>query len=179
MTGQSFSLIPFPAPNLPEITITGTISRQNGVLALHYSLAGNIEAVLLPPPSEQPRRKDELWKTTCFEFFLAINDQPQYWEFNMSPSGDWNIYHMDSYRRIGFREETSIPRLPFEGWEEAEAFILDAAVDLTPVLPADQCVQVGITAIVRAKDSSETYWALRHPASHADFHLKESFICSV
>ncbi|MBN2118673.1 MAG: hypothetical protein JW730_19020 [Anaerolineales bacterium] len=69
MTEQSFSLIPFPTPNLPEITITGTIARQNGVLALQYSLAGKIGDVFLPPPSARPIRKNELWKTTCFEFF--------------------------------------------------------------------------------------------------------------
>ncbi len=112
MTECSFSLIPFTAPNIPSISITGKISLQNNIITLHYLLAGKIEEILLPTKSMNPTRKDELWKMTCFEFFLAIKDQPQYWEFNMSPSGDWNVYHMDAYRRIGFREETSIQRLP-------------------------------------------------------------------
>jgi hypothetical protein len=176
MTGQSFSLIPFPVPNIPLINITGRISLQNNILALHYSLAGNIETVFLPPTSVSPSRKDELWKTTCFEFFLAIKDRPEYWEYNMSPSGDWNVYRMDAYRRIGFREERSIQRLQVEAWEEADLFHLNAAVDLNPIFQQDDHVEVGITAVIQTKDGNESYWALAHPAPHPDFHLRESFI---
>ncbi|HEX9331661.1 MAG TPA: DOMON-like domain-containing protein [Anaerolineales bacterium] len=179
MTGQSFSLIPFPAQSIPEITITGQISRQNNLLALHYSLAGNLAAVFLPPALLNPSRKDELWKTTCFEFFLAIKDQPQYWEFNLPPSGDWNVYQMDAYRRINFREEASIQRLQFEVRKEAELFILSAAVNLSSIIHESQILEVGITAIIHTQDHNETYWALVHPAPQADFHLRESFICSL
>ena len=175
MTEQSFSLIPFPAPNVPEITITGTIARQNGVLTLHYSLAGNIADIFLPSLSAHPGRKDGLWQTTCFELFLAVKDQPGYWEFNMSPSGDWNVYRMDAYRRIGFREETSIQRLPFEVRKTAGTFTLDLAVDLTRILHIDQRLEVGVTAVIQTRDGSATYWALNHPASQADFHRRESF----
>ena len=176
MKDHSFSLIPFPAPDPPTISITGKISLQKNILTLQYSLAGEIEDVLLPSTSLNPTRKDELWKSTCFEFFVAIKDQSQYWEFNMSPSGDWNIYHMEAYRRVGFREETSIQQLPFEGQSEAGVFHLNGQVDLHPILEPDQFLELGITAIVQVKDGRETYWALTHPASIPDFHLRESFI---
>ncbi|RPJ26905.1 MAG: DOMON-like domain-containing protein [Chloroflexi bacterium] len=179
MTKQSFSLIPFSAPDLPDVIVTGDISRQNNLLALHYSLAGKIEDVLLPSASARPSRKDELWKTTCFEFFLAVKDQPQYWEFNISPSGDWNAYYMHGYRRVGFREETSIQRLPFEVREEAGAFVLDIAVDLTPILRENQLLELGVTAVIQTRDGNETYWALAHPALQPDFHLRESFILAL
>src|SRR6266508_6926807 len=176
MTERSFSLIPFTAPNIPSISITGKISLQNNIITLHYLLAGNIEEILLPTKSIKPTRKDELWKITCFEFFLAIKDQPQYWEFNMSPSGDWNVYHMDAYRRIGFREETSIQRLPFDVQNEVGVFQLNALVDLPPILQPGQLLEFGITAVIQTMGGNETYWALSHPASIADFHLRESFI---
>lgn len=179
MTERSFSLIAFPAPEIPDISITGEISLQKNVFHLGYSVTGKIEDVFLPPASVTSKRKDELWKTTCFEFFLAIKDQPQYWEFNMSPSGDWNVYHMEAYRRIGFREETSIQRLPFEVRSEAVEFHLDALVDLDPILPPGQLLEIGITAIIQTTDSYETYWALTHPAPFADFHLRESFILAL
>jgi hypothetical protein len=179
MTEQSFALIPFPAPTIPQIAITGTISHQNNLLVLHYSVAGNIEEILLPSPSAHPSRRDELWKSTCFEFFLSIKDQPQYWEFNLSPSGDWNIYRMDAYRRVGFREETSIQRLPFEVRNEAGALHLETAVDLSPILPQSQPLDVGITAVLQTRDRDETYWALAHPAPQADFHLREGFILAL
>jgi hypothetical protein len=177
--GQAFSLIPFPAPTIPEITITGNISRQNNLLALHYSLAGNLADIFLPSPAMPASRKDELWKTTCFEFFLGIKEQPQYWEFNISPSGDWNAYHMDAYRRVGFREEMSIQRLQLEAREEAGRFTLVTSVDLKPILRADQLLEVSITAVIQSREGNETYWALLHPASYADFHLRESFILAL
>ena len=114
MTELPFSLIPFLDANVPDITIKGKILRQNNLLTIHYALTGKIKDIFLPSPSVNPTRKDDLWKTTCLEFFLAIKDLSQYWEFNLSPSGDWNVYYMAAYRRIGFREETSIQWLQFE-----------------------------------------------------------------
>ena len=176
MTIQSFSLIPFPDPDTPNIKIKGQVARQNNLLTIHYALAGKIEGIFLPSPSHNPTRKDDLWKTTCFEFFLAIKDLPQYWECNISPSGDWNVYHMDAYRRFGFREETSIQQLKFETRRTKNGLMLDAAMDLNPIIRVGQILEVGVTAVIQTKEGSETYWALTHPAPEADFHLRESFI---
>ena len=176
MSEQSFSLICFPAAQIPDISITGHISLVKNTAHLHYSLTGSIEEILLPSVSINPGRKDDLWKSTCFEFFLAIKDHPQYWEFNLSPSGDWNVYHMDEYRRIGFREETSIHRLPFEFQKEAGELTLGARVDLNPLLQPNQFLVFGMTAVIQTLGHAETFWALAHPAPVADFHLRESFI---
>ena len=176
MNEQSFSLLPFPALNLPGVAITGRISLQNNLLSVHYTLDGNIDDILVPPLSPNPSRKDELWKATCFEFFVAVKDQPGYWEFNMSPSGDWNAYRMEAYRRIGFREELGISQLPFAFKRESERYLLDVSVDLRPILQPRQELQVAITAILRAQDGSESFWALVHPAPAPDFHLRDSFI---
>ena len=175
MTVRSFSLLPFPAPRIPAISITGTLSFQRNIVELHYSVAGKIEHIFLPAPSLGPGRKDELWKMTCFELFLAMKGQPEYWEFNLSPSGDWNIYRMDAYRRLGFREEASIPRLPFTVRPEEGALHLNALIDLTPILEAGQFLEFGIAAVIQTKDRNETYWALSHPAPEPDFHLRKSF----
>src|SRR4026207_875348 len=102
-------------------------------------------------------RKGGLWQKTCFDFFLAIRGEPQYWEFNMSPAGDWNAYRMDSYRRIGFREETAILRLPFEVWNEGGIFHLNVLVDLQPILQPNRSLEFGITAVIQTTDRNETY----------------------
>jgi hypothetical protein len=176
MIEQSCKLIPFPAPGIPAISLTGNLSLQDHILTLSYSLTGNLKEVLLPPISAEPARKDELWKGTCFEFFLAVKDQPGYWEFNLSPSGDWNAYRMDAYRRIGFRNETGLTKLPFAMKTRADGYWLNVTLDLTPIVPPEQDLQMAITAIIQTKDGNETYWALAHPAPYADFHLRESFI---
>lgn len=176
MIEQAFALIPFPAADIPPISLSGRLLLENHVLTLHYSLIGNTDFVLLPPASLTPRRRDELWKGTCFEFFLAINDQPAYWEFNMSPSGDWNVYRMDGYRRVGFREEPAVSRLSFEFGREPSGYSLDVSVDLTPIVAPGSKMLVAIAAIIQNHDGNETYWALAHPAPHADFHSRDSFI---
>ncbi len=176
MSEQTFSLIPFADPHLPEIRITGSISRKRNDLSVRYELTGNIDSLSLPEPSAQPARKDELWKFTCLEFFMAVPDQPEYWEFNMSPSGNWNVYHMDAYRRISFREETLIQRLPLSVRKETGCVSIDATVDLNPIVKAEDLLRVGITSIIQTKEGYETYWALTHPEVQADFHIRESFI---
>jgi hypothetical protein len=175
MTEQAFGLVPFPAPKLPVIAITGKVSFQNDILSLDYVLSGDITHILFPPVSHASSRKDELWKATCFEFFLAREAQPGYWEFNLSPSGDWNVYRMDAYRRIGFQQETKVARLPFEIKRESGAYSLHVSVDLAPIIGSEPELQLGVTVVIQTNDGNETYWALTHPAPNADFHLRESF----
>jgi hypothetical protein len=173
---QHFSLIPLRDPKVPDITIEGNILRQNNLFSIHFALTGKVEDILFPIPTINPMRKDALWKNTCFEFFLAVKYSPQYWEFNMSPSGDWNAYHIEAYRRIGFREEILIQQLPFQVQKDVNGLVLDAFVDLNPIIQVKQDLEIGITTIIETKDGNETYWALVHPAPQADFHLRESFI---
>ena len=176
MIEQSFALIPFPAPDIPALSVTGKLSLDKHLLMLKYSLSGNIEEVLLPLVSLTPTRKDQLWKATCFEFFLAIKDQPGYWEFNMSPSGDWNAYRMDVYRRVGFRQENTISQLLFEFRRRLDGYLLDVSVDLASLIEPGDELEMAVTAILQTRNGSETYWALAHRASQPDFHLRESFI---
>lgn len=176
MTEHHFSLVAFPDVEIPDITITGKVARQNNTLTIRCFIRGETETILLPEPSSHPSRQDDLWRATCLEFFLAFPEEPSYWEFNMSPSGDWNIYHMDEYRRVGFRQETLMERLPFSVQEEAGCILVEASVDLNPITSREHPVQVGIASVIQTKDGHETYWALFHPQSQADFHTRESFI---
>lgn len=172
---KTFKLIPYPAQNIPSIETTGTVARINNQIALHYALHGEIDCILFPAPFSIPARKDDLWRATCFEFFIAIQDQPQYWEFNMSPSGNWNVYAMDAYRQINMREEPAFPQLPFEFRKTNDKVLLDISVDLNPILQLESALEIGVTTIIQTNDSNESYWALAHSGPHADFHLRDSF----
>jgi hypothetical protein len=136
-----------------------------------------VNDILIPAPSD-PTRTDNLWQTTCFEFFLAVPDHPGYWEFNMSPSSEWNAYRMEEYRRVGFREEFAIQQLLFEFKKDKTSSSLAITVDLTPIIPDDQMIELGITAVIETKDGQETFWALAHPETplDPDFHLRDSFL---
>jgi len=174
---KAFKLIPYPAENIPSIEITGTVTLQDNILSIHYSLHGEKNNILLPEPSISSRKHD-LWRTTCFEFFIAPKDQSQYWEFNMSPSGNWNVYAMDAYRQVNMREEAAFTQLPFEFRKMNAEIFLDISVDLNPILQPESILGIGITTIIQTADSNESYWALAHPGQQADFHLRDSFIMS-
>ena len=171
----AFKLIPFPAEELPKINITGEIERKDNHLSIHYQISGEIDQILFPAQSASPSRKDDLWKATCFEFFIAIEDRPQYWEFNMSPSSDWNVYVMDAYRQVNMREETEFTELPFDFKVTNEIISLNMSVDLNSITQPKMDIDIGVTAIIQTKDGQETYWALSHPSQQADFHQRESF----
>jgi hypothetical protein len=157
LTRPSFSLIPFSVQGAPDITIKGKVARQSNTFYVQYVLAGNLGNIFLPSLNANPARNDELWRTTCFEFFIAIKSTSQYWEFNMSPSGDWNIYVMDAYRQVNMREETRIKRFPFEVQKGADSLSLEVAINLDSIITSEKLIKVGITAVIQAKNGRETY----------------------
>lgn len=179
MMQHPFELVPFSEPGIPKVRITGNVVREGSAITVQYSLSGNIVEVLLPAVTPQPVRKENLWLATCFEFFLAIPGQPQYWEFNFSPSGDWNAFHMDAYRRIGFREEGLVQNPCLEIKNGIDAFRLESSFDLSQILDSNTQMQAGVTSVIQTHHGQETYWALTHPRPQADFHLRDSFLLTL
>jgi hypothetical protein len=179
MRQKRFELVPFPDLEIPDIKITGNVFRDGNLLTVQYSLSGKIEQVLFPNVHPRPGRKDKLWLVTCFEFFLALPGQPQYWEFNLSPAGDWNAFHMDAYRRIGFRQEESIQNPEIKLANDIDCFKLDATIDLDPIFTSETKIQAAVTSVIQTRQGHETYWALVHPQPQADFHLRESFLLTL
>ncbi len=175
----SFNLIPYPAENLPQIKITGDIERAGTQISACYTLSGEIHSVLFPAPSIPSTRKHDLWKATCFEFFIAPTGQSQYWEFNLSPSGNWNVYHMDAYRQVNMREEEKVTDLPFTFHKTDAQASLEISVNTASFLPMSQKLEVGIAAIIQSHDKAETYWALNHPNPQADFHHRDGFVMTL
>jgi hypothetical protein len=176
MKQQTFSLQPFPTQeDLPDINITGNISRDSHQLTINYQLTGNLKQILSPPPVETPTRQHELWRNTCFEFFLSIKNSQSYWEFNLSPAGNWNIYHFDGYRQ-GMVEETAFSQLPFNLHHQSDSLTLSLELDLAKIIPENLGLDIAITTVIKQHNHHLTYWALTHQGVEADFHLRESFI---
>ncbi|MDH6056344.1 DOMON-like domain-containing protein [Umezakia ovalisporum] len=176
MTNQTFALKPFVAgESLPNVQITGSIARYANQLSLRYQILGDLKPVIIPRLSDTRGRKDELWENTCFEFFLGIVDSTEYWEFNLSPAGHWNVYHFDGYRR-GMQEETAFEFLPFSIEEQSHSLTVILDVDLGKIIADNQVIDVGITSVILCVDNQLSYWALTHEGGEADFHLRDSFI---
>ncbi|QLE41575.1 DOMON-like domain-containing protein [Nostoc sp. C052] len=176
MNNQIFSLQPFPSTkSLPNLKITGNISRNANQLAIYYSLGGDLKEIAISSPSNAPSRKYELWEDTCFEFFLGIKDSQRYWEFNLSPAGHWNVYRFDGYRQ-GMQEEIAFEKLPFSVQNQTDALVLALDVDLDKIISANQEIEIGITTVIKYRVGEVTYWALTHRGVEADFHRRDSFI---
>lgn len=173
-----FSLRPFADPNQSlNLAITGTVTCGDSRLALDYELRG-LRAVMIPPLAPTPARKDQLWEGTCFEFFLRVKDSSQYWEFNLSPAGHWNVYHFDGYRQ-GMQLELALTSLPFRVQRQSDTLLLALKLDLTQLVQVDQPLEMAISAVITLREGQNTYWALRHPGAQADFHQPESFTIQV
>jgi hypothetical protein len=177
MKGRGFFLKPFPAAAcfLPQVKITGTVGRQGGLLCLEYELLGLTAAIAIPAPAVVPARRDGLWKETCFEFFLGLEESDRYWEFNFTPAGHWNVYSFETYRQ-GMREEQAFASLPFSVHIHPEALHLVVKLELERITVPDQSLKAGISAVVKSIQGDCTYWALTHPGPQADFHRRDSFI---
>ena len=129
----------------------------------------------MPLPVPAPSRRDRLWEATCVELFLARRGSPGYWEVNLSPSGDWNVYRFDAYRE-GMREEKALSALPIRTIRGPAALRLHLDLALDELLRAEDALEAGVSAVLGHRGGGRTYWALAHCGPRPDFHLRESFL---
>jgi hypothetical protein len=176
---QSFALWPFsPLNPQMDLKIIGAIGRGQHRLRISYELRGQLAAVAIPAPGDLPARRHGLWEETCFEFFLAAKHSPRYWEFNLSPAGHWNVYRFAAYRQ-GVKEEMAFTSLPVSLRPEPDSVRLALDLNLDPIIPADQPLEVGIAAVIQLAGGGLTYWALTHGGPQPDFHRRDSFIVAL
>jgi hypothetical protein len=178
MNETCFVLFPFERSILrstvSNLQISGRILRVENTLTLDFRLCSPVGEILIPDRAETPLRQDDLWQSTCFECFLAAKGRPQYWEFNLSPAGHWNVYRF-THPRQGMTEEVAFTALPFECRFTPLGLSLVWSVDLGRIIPADQALEIGVTAVLEHRNRQKSYWALSHPGLEADFHRRDSF----
>jgi hypothetical protein len=179
MREHRFRLLPSDTSSaLPGLTLGGSLTRQGKGLTIHYVLAGALEAVRIPPPARPPARCDGLWERTCFEFFLAVPGEESYWEFNLSPSGDWNVYRLAGYRQ-GLTPEATYPDLEIDIRRESGALHLNLACDLPPPALQHPSLEVAVCAVIEQQNRMLSYWALAHPGPEPDFHRRDGFLITL
>ena len=124
--------------------LRGSIKRlDQGILALDYELLAPADQLIWPCSTASPERRDQLWQSTCLELFIAQPNEPPYWEINLSPSGDWNIYQLDGYRQ-GLQAEPAIQRISLSSDSAADRHQLQATIELPAAL--SQAAQLWLEA---------------------------------
>jgi len=117
---------------------------------------------------------DRLWEDTCLELFLGTEDSVHYWEFNLSPSGNWNVYRFTGYRE-GMGEEPAIASLPYDVRKDPEALVLTAEIELGKIVPPGKGLAATAAAVIRTTDGGKSHWAPAHPSAYPDFHRRDGF----
>ena len=158
--------------------ISGHVTRSRTGLHLCYELRGKAAELLLPEPSTTQRRRDGLWRSTCFEFFIAPQGLPQYWEVNLSPSGDWNVYAFADYR-AGMREEAAVTALPFTFQQQADCCRLALDFPLAELISPQQPAELAVSAVLHDRNGERSFHALAHCGSQPDFHQRASFLITL
>ena len=178
---KEFRLVPFSTSSLDEAIDVRTMIRWDdpiSVLVIEFLVTGWIGSGLkIPPISDVAQRRVGLWETTCFECFLGASGQERYWEINLSPSGDWNIFRLDRYRE-NLREESIIETLPC--WVETcgDRLIVGATLDIQKLGLCRDSIELSVTSVLEDTMGNIRYWAVAHAGAEADFHLRESFVIS-
>ena len=129
---------------------------------------------LIVPPAAPPGPGHELWRTTCFELFLASGNG-SYREFNFSPSGQWAAYRFSGYR-TGGRAYAPV-RQPEVSMERGRSVLtLTAFIDAREL---DLATRAAITAVVEEQGAGLSYWAGQHLKPEPDFHNPACFVLPV
>lgn len=168
-------------PDSRSLAVTGIgveiAHARGGILELSYIVTGPMSGVRIPPTAASART-DGLWRHTCFEAFVRVSPDSEYYELNFSPSGQWAAYLFGSYRRdMRVAEEISDVQIKMQA--AADGCILQTLLDPDQFsgLPHGRPWQLGLSAVIENASGGISYWALAHPPGKPDFHHADAFTC--
>ncbi len=176
-------LVCFPT-NLSDretFTISCEMSFKKNIISLGYFLQGPTQNLQMIADRNFSKKltnndkKNELWLSTCFEFFFQIPGSKDYFELNLSALGAWNFYHLDSYRTNLQSLDLAVP-LDFKFKQTGNS--LSILCDLTlPELAMEEKIKFGMNCVLHHHEH-KTYWAFRHLKDKPDFHDSSVWILS-
>lgn len=160
------------------VTVHAGVERHPDGLCLRYLLAGNLSALLLPPLQVAPSRKERLWESTCLECFFSRPDQAGYWEVNISPAGDWNVYGFSDYRQ-GMHEETAIDGVTVTVNDTVDTIAVTVALPTAGLFTGEAPLKAGLCVVLEEHSGRQSFWALAHPLGRPDFHHRCGLMLSL
>ncbi len=150
--------------------------RRSAAAELHltFRLDGDIPRIRIPSPAA-PRIGTELWRHTCFEAFIALENQTSYHEFNFAPSGEWCVYALSSYRNGSpIADETICPHIAMRSTDSRLELDAIVRLDSLSAIHSRASLRIGLSAVIETTEGY-SYWALRHPTDKPDFHNAAGF----
>lgn len=167
---MNLTLVPHPStpPSDPALKVWASVDHAGalgGTATTNLWFGIGASAARFVIPAGEAERADELWKTTCFEAFVAAPDGA-YREWNFAPSGQWAAYDFTGYRAGMHNADVAHP--PYIRMEDNLTWwALGATIAVEPAAEW----RLGLSAVLEEKDGAKSYWALAHGAGDKpDFH---------
>lgn len=158
-------LLPFHSGE--DLQVTAFLERRGPLVEFGFALDGRTDDLVFPC-SAPAKRADGLWRSTCFEAFIATGTT-SYLELNFAPSGEWAAYSFADYRSGMCDLDVPPPQIRFE----------NNRLLATAKLPQKDGA-LNLTAVIEHKDGSRGYWALAHPkGERPDFHVRDCFVAKL
>lgn len=180
---MEFDLNPFDEPSAPELDsfVCFCEYSKSEYVRVDFGLSGNFSKIMQIDNAKsaeltnlsQSLRKDELWKSTCFEFFIKPVGGESYFEFNINPKLEWNFYSFVS-ERTGMKQVDQIK----------DAFMVSQTIQgeifVTSVFLSLEKFKIQVPFYIHAASVLETskglsYWSKKHEGEKPDFHAAWNF----
>ena len=154
-------------------TITIFLKLEEEQAYAEILVKGELDKFDFDDPQEL-ERKNELWKGTCFELFLANKKSSEYIELNLTPSLAWNLYHFEDIHKG--MSEISVEDKPFiESSKIGNRYRLRYRLNLENFTINEETL-FNATAILLRRDNERTFWSALDLREKPDFHDKAYFL---
>jgi hypothetical protein len=163
-----------------KINIYTEAFKEENEIQINFIIEDKGKIILTDEQNKAPTRKYELWKSTCFEAFFGIKGSDGYWEVNFTMAGDWNVFYFDSYRSSEKpKEETRITKISHVKTFEDDLCRLEVKIPTQSLGLQTKKLEVNLAAVIEFRNKEKAYFAIKHATEKPDFHLRETFTCSL
>jgi len=152
-----------------NLKIISTLKQNKNLLHLTFKVSGDLENYKLPK-TKKAERKDELWRESCFELFLATEKEKVYYEFNFSPTLAWNVYRLEHYRTEP-KAIDEVELVEFEVKRTKKTLLVEITLDVQRL----QFNSYNLATIVLNKQDEREFWSLKAKVDTPDFHSRLEF----
>jgi len=160
-------LIPYKKSS--NIKIISTLKQNKNLLHLTFKVSGDLENYKLPKTKKE-ERKDELWRESCFELFLATEEDEAYYEFNFSPTLAWNVYRLEYYRAEP-KMIDEVELVEFEVKQTKETLFIEIILDVQTL----KFNSYNLATILLNNQEEREFWSLKAKGDTPDFHSRLEF----
>ena len=163
-----------------NIVVEVSLEIKQKRVNIEYRVTGEIDnyifetfmesEALMRLKSSSPIRANNLWKSTCFELFIAPKENLNYWELNISSSTKWNFYAFDSYKE-NMREERDISIPNIEIVQKENLYFISCEFNLREIIPKQS--NFNLAVILLDRNCVRHFYSINRKGGVVDFHDKK------